>query len=585
MNAEEARVKILHLAAEVAETEDNNVPVLLKQLQELLTNYPAGTELGVKIRQDIWNYDVLHVCSLALLQDFSPIEGGWSTAASLCFILCQCCDRIRLESSLDFNETFLPSTLDNMLNLLFKIQEVYLATETNKKHELYKNYKDITDSILWLLSYSPNLSIKVLESKRIMQMMMVEDEETSLLILVLMHCILRKDRNVFKKLNEENRNSLLDELIYKISASEDISVGRSACQLLLIFIDRQPAIVELLSSRKYRGLRTYLSKWKGKSFDQDLKKLTAVLEAGNIAQAHLLKKDLAASVIQAYYRGYKERKMLKKMVIGFTKFQRLYRQHTEKTQQERAETRWRREVELNKDISRKRDFRQSLNKKLETLEYVPANRLEEFLVEKQKNAAVIIQAAFRGARERKQLSELKKERKERNGAIVIQRQFRKYLQRKKDREKTPLQFGPPGLDDRRRAEIQEKILRYREDTTHKHWTFETVKERHYETQRLLGNHLMLHGKTRKSEQRREALLAKISVDAELILAAPKLKELSSDVVDIYTSRSTPVITKAQINHSQELLRQKFPWWKKLWDEDEREEVTHYVDKDLEELNF
>lgn len=64
MNAEEARVKILHLAAEVAETEDNNVPVLLKQLQELLTNYPAGTELGVKIRQDIWNYDVLHVCSL-----------------------------------------------------------------------------------------------------------------------------------------------------------------------------------------------------------------------------------------------------------------------------------------------------------------------------------------------------------------------------------------------------------------------------------------------------------------------------------------------------------------------------------------
>lgn len=96
---------------------------------------------------------------------------------------------------------------------------------------------------------------------------------------------------------------------------------------------------------------------------------------------------------------------------------------------------------------------------------------------------------------------------------------------------------------------------------------------------------MLHGKTRKSEQRREALLAKISVDAELILAAPKLKELSSDVVDIYTSRSTPVITKAQINHSQELLRQKFPWWKKLWDEDEREEVTHYVDKDLEELNF
>ena len=33
MNVEEARVKILHLAAEVAETDDSNIPVLLKKLQ------------------------------------------------------------------------------------------------------------------------------------------------------------------------------------------------------------------------------------------------------------------------------------------------------------------------------------------------------------------------------------------------------------------------------------------------------------------------------------------------------------------------------------------------------------------------
>ena len=64
----------------------------------------------------------------ALLQDFFPIEGEWSTAASLCYILCQCCDGVRLESSLEFNETFLPGALDNMLNLSFKIQEVYLAS-------------------------------------------------------------------------------------------------------------------------------------------------------------------------------------------------------------------------------------------------------------------------------------------------------------------------------------------------------------------------------------------------------------------------------------------------------------------------
>ena len=38
-----------------------------------------------------------------------------------------------------------------------------------------------------------------------------------------------------------------------------------------------------------------------------------------------------------------------------------------------------------------------------------------------------------------------------------------YLKRKKSAEKIHFQSGPPGLDDVRRAEIQEQILRYREN--------------------------------------------------------------------------------------------------------------------------
>ena len=45
-------------------------------------------------------------------------------------------------------------------------------------------------------------------------------------------------------------------------------------------------------------------------------------------------------------------------------------------------------------------------------------------------------------------------------AFVLQ--FRKYLKRKKSAEKINFQLGHPGLDDARRAEIQEQILRYRE---------------------------------------------------------------------------------------------------------------------------
>ena len=40
MQEKEARTKILHLAAEIAETDDNNVPVLLKQyLQGIISAY------------------------------------------------------------------------------------------------------------------------------------------------------------------------------------------------------------------------------------------------------------------------------------------------------------------------------------------------------------------------------------------------------------------------------------------------------------------------------------------------------------------------------------------------------------------
>ena len=64
--------------------------------------------------------------------------------------------------------------------------------------------------------------------------------------------------------------------------------------------------------------------------------------------------------------------------------------------------------------------------------------------------------------------------------------------------------------------------------------------------------------------------------------SPQLKDLNSDVVEMYTSRSTPVVKKAQLNHNEDLAKLKSPWWKRLWDNDEQ--IIHCSDKN-EELNF
>ena len=114
--------------------------------------------------------------------------------------------------------------------------------------------------------------------------------------------------------------------------------------------------------------------------------------------------------------------MLKKMKVGMVKFQRLYRIYRAKKHDERTKTRWRREKDLHEDISRKRDFRQSLNKNLKTIEYLPANKVQEYFVEKQEVAAVKIQAAFRGMRARRDAGTLRYERIFQNAAVVIQRQ-------------------------------------------------------------------------------------------------------------------------------------------------------------------
>jgi len=144
----------------------------------------------------------------------------------------------------------------------------------------------------------------------------------------------------------------------------------------------------------------------------------------------------------------------------------------------------------------------------------------------------------------------------------------------------------PGLTDTRRGELQNIIADHRQKYPAKHRTQEELQQLHDKAFSLLANHMMSNMKIRKSEQRRDALLARLNVDAEQLLGAPKLHEVTSDILDAFTSRSAPVITRAQQCHNEEMRRLKLPWWKKLWDEDELEGTGERLKaEDNERLNF
>ncbi|XP_078378512.1 IQ calmodulin-binding motif-containing protein 1-like [Oculina patagonica] len=584
---EEARQRALHLAAEVAETDDSNVTVLLLQLKDILDLGPPRSSLGTIIRNDLWTYDVIHVCNLALKQDFAAIAGGWNTATKLGTILCQSCVGLKLPEVKEYEETFLPDVVDNVLTLAAKLLDFTVkARDMTDKNKHFQSFKTTVNSLEWLYTFHVFLTYNVLQSKRFVQILMSEDVEASLFILLILENIFKTNRQAMEKLEPNVLYSILDEIVFKISASEESSIGRASIRLILTATNIHPPLVEILLSKRYRGLKAYLSKWKARGFDNDVKRLVSLLEAGTIAQAEQVRLSRAATVIQAFYRGSKQRHSLKQAELGIILLQRKFRQR--RLDKERTRHKEKRHEEHKLAIEQKRinEFRSSMQKQLKLLEGVPAREVNLFMAENQVNAASKIQATFRGMMGRRKYRERHNEVTRERAAVTIQRQFRRYQQRKAD-SKSPYPVVP-GLTDARRAELQNMIAERRQMNPPKHRTQEELKELHEKAFSLLANHVLSNMKIRKSEQRRDALLARLNVDTDQLLAAPKLHEISPDVLDSFTSRSAPVIARAQQCHNEEMRKLKLPWWKKLWDEEEVDGTgarENQEARDNEQLNF
>ncbi|KAL9966128.1 hypothetical protein ACROYT_G024152 [Oculina patagonica] len=420
---EEARQRALHLAAEVAETDDSNVTVLLLQLKDILDLGPPRSSLGTIIRNDLWTYDVIHVCNLALKQDFAAIAGGWNTATKLGTILCQSCVGLKLPEVKEYEETFLPDVVDNVLTLAAKLLDFTVkARDMTDKNKHFQSFKTTVNSLEWLYTFHVFLTYNVLQSKRFVQILMSEDVEASLFILLILENIFKTNRQAMEKLEPNVLYSILDEIVFKISASEESSIGRASIRLILTATNIHPPLVEILLSKRYRGLKAYLSKWKARGFDNDVKRLVSLLEAGTIAQAEQVRLSRAATIIQAFYRGSKQRHSLKQAELGIILLQRKFRQR--RLDKERTRHKEKRHEEHKLAIEQKRinEFRSSMQKQLKLLEGVPAREVNLFMAENQVNAASKIQATFRGMMGRRKYRERHNEVTRERAAVTIQRQ-------------------------------------------------------------------------------------------------------------------------------------------------------------------
>ena len=97
-------------------------------------------------------------------------------------------------------------------------------------------------------------------------------------------------------------------------------------------------------------------------------------------------------------------------------------------------------------------------------------------------------------------------------------QVRKWLARIQDKRKEPPNWQrPPGLSDERRVELLERITAERESRQVATQGAEKREELHMRVQAMLKTHAIGSKKRRKDEMHRNALLARLDTDAQLLI--------------------------------------------------------------------
>nr|XP_042699015.1 IQ calmodulin-binding motif-containing protein 1 isoform X3 [Chrysemys picta bellii] len=517
--------RILALAAQVTESSDRDVPVLLLKLKEILNSTSLGSKESQKVKQDLYYYNLVQYCMLVLKQDYSRLPGGWATAAQLSEILSQCCVGLEVkEDPEEFYNKLLPSAVDNLLFLGRRLQARFIrAIKDEEKSEFLRCFRTVTDAICWLFGGHIQLTECVLQSNHFLQLLITDDVETATAMMSMLQNILRANSSVLLHVDEKILHSVLDELVYKLSSTTNPVTGNAATKVLLSVAESHPQLVELLSTR-YKGLRTLLSKqWAGKGFDRNLNQLSDLLYSESCRKGEMQRLHQAACLIQAVWRGFLTRKRLKTLPIAVTALQRSFRAKRKQELQHLKRLKEDETLRQQLQLQRQRAMRLFHERQLTLLEIVHAGQVDRYIQETEGKAALTIQRHWRGYRTRRKVHQQRQSLKQHKAAVTIQRAASQMAE-------------------------------------------EMSKELHRQAQEKLAQYLLRSSLDRRAEQRREALLAQVNTDMELLMSAPSLMEATEKDLDVFMSRSVPVACKARQSHNTMLKYTRWPWWKKLGDE-------------------
>ncbi|CAK7311639.1 IQ calmodulin-binding motif-containing protein 1 [Vulpes vulpes] len=563
--------RILSLAAEVAKSPEQNVPVILLKLKEIINNTPLGSSELKKIKQDIYCYDLIQYCLLVLSQDCSRIQGGWTTISQLTQILSHCCVGLEPgEDAEEFYNELLPSAAENFLVLGRRLQTCFInSAKGEEKDELLHSFQIVTDSLFWLLGGHVQLIQNVLQSDHFLHLLQTDNVQIGSTVMTMLQNILQINSGDLLRIEGKILHSILDEVVFKLLSTPNPVIRSTATKLLLLMTESHQEILILLRlSACYKGLRSLLNKHEpGTEFSQELGQLIALLTPKVHQEVEDQKLHQAACLIQAYWKGFQTRKRLKKLPSAVITLQRSFRSKRTKTLLKLNKQKEEEDRRLQLQLQRQRAMRLSRELRLSMLEIVHPGQVEKYNREIEEKSALIIQKHWRGYRERKNFRQQRPSLTEYKAAVILQRATLKFLAkcRKKKKLFAPWR-GLQDLTDARRVELKQQVDDYLRRHPSSQMSDMTSRELHSQAQEQLQHYLMGRALEERAQQHREALMAQISTNIEQLMKAPSLKEAEGKEPELFLSRSRPVAAKAKQAHLTALKHIQAPWWKKLGEE-------------------
>nr|XP_040025859.1 IQ calmodulin-binding motif-containing protein 1 [Gasterosteus aculeatus aculeatus]XP_040025860.1 IQ calmodulin-binding motif-containing protein 1 [Gasterosteus aculeatus aculeatus]XP_040025862.1 IQ calmodulin-binding motif-containing protein 1 [Gasterosteus aculeatus aculeatus]XP_040025863.1 IQ calmodulin-binding motif-containing protein 1 [Gasterosteus aculeatus aculeatus] len=510
----------------------------------------------------LYRSGVLSHCVRLLTPDPRRPRGNWGAAATLAALTSSCCVGVDPgPRSQAFHRLFLPSLMDGLLSL---------ASQLMRRAECPSLFRQVMDSVGWMLRSHTCLTTQVLSSVHYEHIQMCDDVTVSLLCVEMWVQTCTASRDFLSELSDDSVLLLLNEAVGQLAVSADSSVGVAAVRLILLMANQQEEQVQpLLLS--FKGLDSLLDKdWKGRGFDQEVDQLIALIQADTRRRPQVCtERERAACLIQAAWRSFQTRRRVKNLNRAVSRLQRTYRARRRRQQQQKEAQQWEEELRYQVCVRRQQARRKFHQKQRQLLQLLPADQVQPYLKECECRAAVLIQSFWRGFRERQRYNNTTRHaRTQQQAARTLQRAVRLFLRRRRAAfvpPTTSLLIGQRGLTDSRRLELKRQVEEHISLHPSSQVSHEEAQRLHEEAQLLLSALQGGEQQRRREEQRVEALLAHTHTQLELLREAPPLSVVTTTAADSFLSRSSLVVMRARDSHNAALQAHRLPWWRTLGD--------------------